>query len=319
MSLAVTFEDVRAAAQRVAGNAHHTPVLTSHTLNDLVGAEVFLKMESLQRMGAFKFRGAFNAMSQLNDEQRQRGVIAFSSGNHAQAIALVGRMLGIKTVIVMPTNAPEIKKAATEGYGARVVLYDAATQDREQVAKELADEGGYTTIPPYNHPHVIAGQGTAAYELIEEVGALDWVVTCVGGGGLLAGTALASKGLLPNTKVIGVEPELANDAALSFKTGVIHTIHNPPTIADGTRTPSLGTLTFPIIQLYVDDIVTVSEEQIKEAVRFAFLRMKQVIEPSGALGLAAVLSGAVKVTGRVGIVVSGGNVDGKTMAEILSE
>jgi threo-3-hydroxy-L-aspartate ammonia-lyase len=313
----VQFADIQKAREILAGHATKTPIITSSVLNDLVGAEVFLKCENLQLVGAFKFRGAFNAISQLSDDEKKRGVIAFSSGNHAQGIALAGRMLGVKTVVVMPNNAPQIKVDATRNYGAEVIIYDVQTQDRELVAKELGDKHGYTTIPPYNHPHIIAGQGTAALELIESVGHLDVVMTCVGGGGLLSGTAIATKGKLPNALVVGVEPELANDAYLSFKTKQLHTIHNPPTIADGTRTPSLGSITFPLVLEYVDDMVTVSEEAIKEAVRFAFYHLKLVFEPSGALGLAALVSGAYKPKGRVGVVVSGGNIDGNVMADIL--
>ncbi len=315
-ALAVSFADVEAAAARVSGAAHRTPVMTSRRLNAVVGAEVFLKCENFQRVGAFKFRGAWNAMSLLSDEQKRRGVLAFSSGNHAQAIALSGRLMGVRTTIVMPSDAPLIKRQATEGYGATVVLYDPATQNREEVGRLLAEEHGYTTIPPYNHPHVIAGQGTAAYELIDEVGELDAMVACVGGGGLLGGTALATKGKLPSCRVVGAEPELACDATLTFRTGVLHVVHNPQTIADGTRTPSLGTLTWPIFRQHVDDMVTISEAEICEAVRFSFYTLKMVIEPSGALALAALLTGKVKGR-RIGAIISGGNVDGATMADIL--
>jgi threonine dehydratase len=313
----VQFADIEKARGILEGHATKTPVITSPVLNNLVGAEVFLKCENLQLVGAFKFRGAFNAISQLSETEKQRGVIAFSSGNHAQGIALAGRMLGVKTVVVMPNNAPQIKIDATRNYGAEVIIYDVQTQDREAVAKELSNTHSYTTIPPYNHPNVIAGQGTAALELIESVGHLDVMMTCVGGGGLLSGTAIATKGKLPKALVVGVEPELANDAYLSFKTKQLHTIHNPPTIADGTRTPSLGSITFPLVLEYVDDMVTVSEEAIKEAVRFAFYHLKLVFEPSGALGLAALVSGVYKPNGRVGVIVSGGNIDGNVMADIL--
>jgi threonine dehydratase len=283
-----------------------------------VGAELFLKAENFQRMGAFKFRGAYNALSQLSAGDRARGVIAYSSGNHAQAVALSGALLGVKTVIVMPTDAPKAKLDATRGYGADVVLYDPATQDRVQVAQSLADVHGYTTIPPFDHPHVIAGQGTAALELLQDVGELDTLLVCCGGGGLLSGCAIAAKGLLPHVRVIGVEPALGDDATRSFKTKQLVKIAYPNTIADGARTLSLGKLTFPLVLEYADDMVTVTEEAIKDAVRFAFVTLKAVIEPSGALALAAALSGAVALQGRVGVIVSGGNVDADTFAGILA-
>lgn len=316
---AVTFADVQSAAEQLAGIAHRTPVVTSHTLNERVGAQVFLKCENLQRMGAFKFRGAYNAMSRLSAAQKVRGVITYSSGNHAQAIALSGRLLGVKTVVVMPENAPLTKLAATRGYGAEVVTYNPAEEDRKALAEEQAEKYGYSVIPPYDHPHVIAGQGTAALELIEEVGDLDTLLVCVGGGGLLSGCAIAARGASPECRVIGVEPEVADDAAQSFRTGQLVSIPYPPTIADGTRTASLGEITFPLILENVDDFATVSEAAIKAAVRFAFFRLKLVMEPSGVLGLAAVLSGAAKVSGKVGVVISGGNIDAPTMSLILGE
>lgn len=316
---AVIFEDVQSAAARLAGVAHSTAVVTSRTLDERVGAEVFVKCESFQRVGAFKFRGAYNAISRLPEEAKRRGVITYSSGNHGQAIALVSRLLGTTAVVVMPRNAPAGKRAATEGYGARIVLYDPAGEDRKQVAEALAAEHGYAIIPPYDHAHVIAGQGTVAWELLDQVGALDALLVPCGGGGLLSGCAVAARGKSPATRVIGVEPEVANDATLSFKTGELHTVHNPPTIADGTRTPSLGKLTFPLVLANVADMVTVSERAITDAVRFAFSRLKLVIEPSGALGLAALLSGAFSPEGRVGVVISGGNVDAETFAAILEE
>ena len=319
LSNAVTFADVQSAAAQLKGYANRTPVLTSRTVNERVGAEVFFKCENLQRIGAFKFRGAYNAISRLSDADKARGVITYSSGNHAQAVTLVGKLLGLKTVIVMPDNAPSTKLAATRGYGAEVVEYVPAQEDRKVLAESLADEHGYTIIPPYDHPHVIAGQGTAALELIEEVGALDSLLVCCGGGGLLSGSAIASKGMSPQTNVIGIEPEVADDATQSFRTGTLHTIHNPPTIADGTRTPSLGDYTFPLVLRYVDEMQTVTEEAIMEAVRFMFYRMKVVVEPSGALGAAALLSGAVQANGRVGVVISGGNIDAATMTMILNE
>jgi len=316
---AVTFADVQSAAAQLASVAHRTPVITSHTLDERVGAKVFLKCENLQRMGAFKFRGAYNAMSRLSDAEKSRGVITFSSGNHAQAIALSGKLLGVKTVVVMPDNAPQTKLAATRGYGAEVILFNPAETDRKALAESLAAEHGYSVIPPFDHPHVIAGQGTSTLELIEEVGELDMLLTPVGGGGLLSGCALAAKGASPNCKVIGVEPELADDATQSFRTKKLTTIAYPPTIADGTRTVSLGDITFPLILENVDDFATVTEEAIKAAVRFAFFRLKLVIEPSGILGLAALLSGVVKPTGKVGVIISGGNIDAPTMSLILSE
>ena len=315
---AVSFPDIQAAAGRLAGKAHRTSVVTSRTFDARTGAQVFLKCENFQRGGAFKFRGAFNAISLLSDEQRARGVITYSSGNHAQAIALAGRLLGVQTTVVMPENAPAIKRAATEGYGARVVPYDPATGDRKQIAEDLAAEHGYTIIPPYDDANIVAGQGTAALELIQDAGALDWLLVPCGGGGLLSGSAIAAKGLAPGCRVVGIEPEVADDATRSFHTRTLHTVHNPPTIADGTRTPSLGAVTFPLVLEYVDDMRTVSEDAIVEAVRFLFYRTKLVVEPSGALGVAALLSGAVPASGRVGVILSGGNIDGPTMARILT-
>lgn len=312
------FPAILAAAERLRGHAHRTPIHRSRTLDALAGAEVLLKCENFQRGGAFKFRGAFNAIRLLSDEQRARGVITYSSGNHAQAIALAGRLLGVETTVVMPDNAPAIKRAATEGYGARVVPYDPATGDRKQIAEDLAAEHGYTIIPPYDDANIIAGQGTAALELIQDAGALDWLLVPCGGGGLLSGSAIAAKGLAPECRVVGIEPEVADDATRSFHTRTLHTVHNPPTIADGTRTPSLGAVTFPLVLEYVDDMRTVSEDAIIDAVRFLFYRVKLVVEPSGALGVAALLSGAVQANGRVGVILSGGNIDGPTMARILT-
>jgi threo-3-hydroxy-L-aspartate ammonia-lyase len=313
------FDDVKAASARIKGYAHRTPVVTSRTLNERVGAEVYLKCENLQRVGAFKFRGAFNTISQLSEAEKARGVLTYSSGNHAQAVALACRLLGAPAIVVMPDNAPAIKRTATEGYGAQVVAYDPATQDRREIAEKLAQEHGYTLVPPYDHPHVIAGQGTAALELVEDVGSLDALLVPCGGGGLLSGSAIAAKGLCPTCRVIGIEPELADDATRSFRTKTLHTVHNPPTIADGTRTPSLGVLTFPLVLKYVDDMQTVTEAAIIAAVKFLFFRTKLVVEPSGALGVAALLSGAVPLTGRVGVILSGGNIDGETMTAILRD
>ena len=311
------FELVKSAKKRIEGHAHVTPVVTSQTLNRITGAEAFLKCENFQRMGAFKFRGAFNAMSQLTDEQKKRGVITHSSGNHAQAVALVGRLLGIQTTVVMPDNAPAVKRTATEQYGATVIDYNPLENSREKISEKLLNEHGYTLVPPFDHINIVAGQGTAALELFEKVASLDMLLVPCGGGGLLSGTAIAAKGIDPRCRVIGIEPELADDATQSFHTGTLHTVKNPPTIADGSRTPSLGKLTFPLVQEYVDDMKTVSEEAIIEAVKFLFYRMKLVVEPSGALGLAALLCGAVKSKGRIGVILSGGNMDGQTMKQIL--
>ncbi len=323
------FDLVLTAADRLKGHAHRTPVVTSRTLNALAGAEVFLKCENFQRGGAFKYRGAFNTISQLSEAEKARGVITYSSGNHAQAVALVCRELGLRATIVMPQDAAATKRAATEGYGATVVYYDPATADRRQIAEALAAEHGYTVVPPFDHPNIVAGQGTAALELFDQVRAeaetrrasspLDILLVPCGGGGLLSGSAVAAKGAAPGCRVIGVEPEVADDATRSFHTKTLHTVHNPPTIADGTRTPSLGQVTFPLVLTYVDDMLTVSEAAIAEAVRFLFYRTKLVIEPSGALGVAALLSGTVRAGGRIGVILSGGNVDARTMTAILAE
>ncbi len=314
-----TFTDVRAAGERLRGLAHETPVMTSTTLNDLAGADVRLKCENLQRIGAFKFRGAYNAIARIPDADRRRGVVTFSSGNHAQAVALVGRLLDTPTTIVMPADAPQIKRQATEGYGAEVLSYDPRSASREALAREVQARSGSILIPPYDHPDVIAGQGTATMELHDQAGDLDMLLVPCGGGGLLSGSALAARSTMPGCRVIGVEPELADDAARSFRSGVLQTVHHPPTMADGTRTPSLGRLTFPLIRANVDDFVTVSEAAIGEAVRFLFYRLKLVVEPSGALGVAALLSGALVPRGRVGIILSGGNIDGPTMTRILQD
>lgn len=311
------FKLVEAAQERIKGYAHVTPVMTSQTLNDITGAQFFFKCENFQRMGAFKFRGAFNAMSQLTEEQKDRGVITYSSGNHAQATALVGRLLGIRTVVVMPDNAPEIKRKATEAYGACVVGYDPEETTREEICRDLQARHGHTLVPPYDHINIVAGQGTAAKELFDELETLDMLLVPCGGGGLLSGCAASAKGMDPNCRVIGIEPELADDATRSFHTGKLHTVKNPPTIADGTRTPSLGEVTFPLVLEYADDMKTVPESAIMAAVKFLFYRMKIVVEPSGALGLAAVLDGSVNAEGRVGIILSGGNIDGATMNKIL--
>ena len=312
------FDRIQAAKRRLDGQAHVTPVMTSHTLDRQVGAAVYLKCENFQRAGAFKFRGAYNAMAQLAEADRRRGVITYSSGNHAQAIALVGRLLGIKTTIVMPDNAPATKRTATENYGATVVEYDPATSSREEISQDLEKQHGYILIPPYDNIDIVAGQGTAAFELFEKVKTLDILLVPCGGGGLLSGSAIVAKNMAPQCRVIGIEPELADDATRSFRSGTLHTVKNPPTIADGTRTPSLGQrVTFPLVLKYVDDMQTVSEAAIIAAVKFLFYRMKVVVEPSGALGIAALLSGNVQPRGRVGVIISGGNIDGVTMKMIL--
>lgn len=314
----VTFADIEAAHQRLTDVANQTPVMTSRTVNELVDCQVFFKCENFQRMGAFKFRGAYNALSQLSERQRQ-GVLTFSSGNHAQAIALSGKLLGIPTTIVMPKDAPDVKLAATRGYGAEVLLYDRAEMTREELAAELCLERQLTFIHPYDRPQVIAGQGTTAQELIEQVGELDLLLVCCGGGGLLSGCAIAAKTLSPQCKVVGVEPERADDATRSFHTKILHTVRNPDTIADGARTPSLGKITFPLVLKYVDDMVTVSEDAIKRSMYFLWERMKIVVEPTGVLAAAALLEGVVTAPGaRVGVIISGGNVDLQKVGQIFA-
>ncbi|MYN38268.1 threo-3-hydroxy-L-aspartate ammonia-lyase [Duganella sp. FT109W] len=314
-----TFEDVVAASERIAGVAHRTPVLSSSTANAELGAEIFFKCENYQRMGAFKFRGGYNSLARFTPEQRKAGVVAFSSGNHAQAIALSARLLGMPATIVMPHDAPAAKVAATRGYGAQVVIYDRYTEDREQIGRDLAARHGLTLIPPYDHADVIAGQGTAAKELFEEVGRLDYVFAPLGGGGLLSGTALSTRALSPSAKLFGVEPEAGNDGQQSFRSGSIVHIETPKTIADGAQTQHLGNLTFPIIKRDVDDILTASDEQLRADMRFFAERMKMVVEPTGALGLAAARAMKAQLQGkRVGIIISGGNVDIARYAELLA-
>ena len=316
-----TYDDVVAAAGRLEGHANRTPVLTSRTVDEETGARVFFKCENFQRMGAFKFRGAFNALSCFDDAQRRHGVVAFSSGNHAQAIALAARLLGMPATIVMPSDAPAMKLAATRGYGGRVVLYDRYTEDREAIGRRLADDEGLTLIPPYDHPHVIAGQGTAAKELIDEVGALDALFVCLGGGGLLAGSTLATRALSPATTIYGVEPEAGDDGQRSFRSGTIVHIETPQTIADGAQTQSLGRYPFEIIRRDVDDVLTVSDAALVDCMRFFATRMKIVVEPTGCLGFAAVRELASSRPGslsgrRIGVIVSGGNVDPATLAAL---
>jgi len=314
-----TYEDVCAAAQRIEGIAHRTPVLTSRTADARTGGRLFFKAENLQRSGAFKFRGAYNAIARLSPEAKRRGVVAFSSGNHAQAIAYAGQLQGVPTVIVMPRDAAAIKLAATKGYGGEVVLYDRYTEDRDAIGRRLSEERGLTLIPPYDHEDVIAGQGTAAKELIEEVGPLDMLLACTGGGGLLAGSALSAKALSPECRIYGVEPEAGNDAQQSFRSGSIVTIPVPSTIADGAQTTYVGAKTFPIMRALVDDILTVSDAQLVDTMRFFIERMKIVVEPTGCLAAAAALHGAVPCEGkRVGIIISGGNVDPRALAGFLA-
>ena len=314
-----TFDDVTAAAGRIKGFAHQTPVLTSRTFNEELDAQVFFKCENLQRTGAFKFRGAFNALSKFDATQRRHGVVTFSSGNHAQAIALSARLLGIPATIVMPEDAPASKVAATKGYGAQVVTYNRYTADREQIGRDLADKHGFTLIPPYDHADVIAGQGTAAKELFEEVGALDSFFVCMGGGGLLAGSALATRALSPDCKLYGVEPEAGNDGQQSFRSGSIVHIDTPQTIADGAQTQYLGNLTFPIIRRDVNDVLTVTDAQLVSAMRFIAARMKLVVEPTGCLGFAAAREMKEQLKGqRVGVLISGGNVDIERFCSLLA-
>ena len=318
--LLVSYADVAAASQRLVGHAHLTPVLTSRQVDERTGCRVFFKCENLQRIGAFKFRGAFNAISQLTAEQKQRGVLAYSSGNHAQAVALAAKLVGSSALIVMPMDAPPVKVAATRAYGAEVVLYDKHTTVREELAAQIAHDRGLTVIPPYDHPHVVAGQGTAAKELIQDAGPLDYLFVCVGGGGLISGCAVAANALSPGCRVIGVEPEAGDDATRSFKTKTLQTCYNPDTIADGARTHSLGKVTFPLVLQYVHDMVTVADAQLLEAMLYLWERMKIVVEPTGALGVAALFQRKVDILpgSRVGVVISGGNVDIKDWCKWFS-
>ena len=305
-----TFADVESAAHQIAGAAHRTPVATSRSVNARTGAEMFFKCENLQRAGAFKFRGAYNALSRLSADERRRGVVTFSSGNHAQAIALAGQLLDVPRVIVMPTDAPAVKRLATVGYGGETVLYDRDLDDRETIGRRLAGERGLTVIPPYDHPHIIAGAGTAARELFEEVGTLDLLLVPCGGGGLLSGSALAADGMAPTCRVVGVEPAAGDDATRSFRSKQLETAHNPQTVADGARTSSLGSLTFPLVLQYVSDMTTIDDGALLRTMFYLWERLKLIIEPTGALGAAAALEGIVPVGGkRVGVILSGGNVD----------
>ena len=319
-ALPVSHADIAAAAKRLEGHARRTPVMTSRTVDARTGAQIFFKCENFQRMGAFKFRGAFNALSQLTPQQRGGGVLAFSSGNHAQAVALAGALLGVKTAIVMPLDAPQVKIEATRGYGAEVITYDPKTANREELAARIAKERGMSVIPPYNHAHVVAGQGTAAKELIEETGELDYLLVPCGGGGLLSGCAVAASHWSPGCTVIGVEPEAGDDATRSFHSKTLQSCHNPDTIADGARTPSLGSITFPLVLHYVHDMLTVSDAELLRSMFWIWERMKIVAEPTGVLAAAALLEG--KLAGRhdykgkrIGVVVLGGNADIKALCK----
>ena len=314
-----TYADVEAAARRIEGVAHRTPVLTSRTANERTGAELFFKCENLQRVGAFKFRGALNAIRALSEDQRRRGVVAFSSGNHAQAIAHAGHLEGVRTVIIMPTDAPALKLAATKGYGGEVVLYDRYTEDREAIGREIAARDGLAVIPPFNHPDVIAGQGTAAKELIEETGPLDILLVCTGGGGLTSGCALAARALSPECRIVGVEPAAGDDIQRSLAAGEIVTIPVPKSIADGALTAAPGDITFALLRQLGVEVVTVPDAALIETMRFFVERMKLVVEPTGCLATAAAFTGAVPVAGkRVGVIISGGNVDPKALADWLA-
>ncbi|GJH36455.1 threo-3-hydroxy-L-aspartate ammonia-lyase [Paraburkholderia hospita] len=314
-----TYDDVVAASRRLEGVAHRTPVLTSRTVNDMFGAEVFFKCENFQRMGAFKFRGAFNALSKFDEQQRRQGVVAFSSGNHAQAVALSARLLGMPATIVMPHDAPHMKVEATKGYGGNVVIYDRYKEDREQIGRDLAQKHGLTLIPPYDHPDVMAGQGTAAKELFDEVGPLDAFFVPLGGGGLLSGSALSTRALSPDCALYAVEPEAGNDGQQSFRSGKIIYIETPKTIADGAQTQHLGQYTFPIIQRDVTDVLTASDAELIDCMRFLAARMKIVVEPTGCLGFAAARQMKDKLKGkRIGVLISGGNVDVQKFAELVS-
>ncbi|MFF5212892.1 threo-3-hydroxy-L-aspartate ammonia-lyase [Streptosporangium sp. NPDC000396] len=313
-----TYDDVQKAAVRIAPYAHRTPVLRSRRVNEQLDADVVFKCENFQRMGAFKFRGAFNALAQFTPEQRRAGVVAFSSGNHAQAVALAARLLDVPATIVMPHDAPAGKVAATKGYGGRVVTYDRYTEDREEISRALAADHGLTLVPPYDHPHVIAGQGTAAGELFEEVGDLDALFVPLGGGGLLSGTALSARALSPGCALYGVEPEAGNDGQQSLRRGTVVRIDTPRTIADGAQTQQLGAYTFDIIRRDVDDIFTVTDDELVESMRIFGSVMKIVVEPTGCLGFAAVRKSAARLQGkRVGVIVSGGNIDFDRFASLL--
>lgn len=316
----ITFQEIQTAARRLEKNAHRTPVATSDQLNDIVGAEVFCKCENLQRVGAFKFRGAFNLIGQLSEAQRESGVVAFSSGNHAQAVALVAKRLKIPAVIVMPHDSPAVKLAATRGYGAEVILYDRLKDNREAIAKQLSEKRGLTLVPPFDHPHIIAGQGTVALEFLADIPDLDLLVAPIGGGGLISGCSIAAHSMRPALRIIGVEPETANDTFLSLKQGTIISTPLSRSIADGLLSPAPGRLTFPVMQQHLESVALVTDAEIAEAVRFMLIRMKLLVEPSGAAGVAALMAGKVPdLRGKkVGVVLSGGNVDPIVLARMLA-
>ena len=314
----VTYADVAAAAERIAAHVHRTPVLTSRSVDQRVGATVFFKCENLQRAGAFKSRGAFNTLLQLSAAEKKRGVLAYSSGNHAQAVALAARELGIHAVIVMPEDAPAVKLVATRGYGAEVITYDRLKVDREAFSYSIAADRNLAVVPPFDHPHIVAGQGTAAKELIDGVGPLDWLYVPCGGGGLISGSALAAKALSPSCKVVGVEPEAGDDATRSFKTGTLQSCRNPDTIADGARTHQLGKVTFPLLLANVHDMVTVNDKDLAQSMFYLWERMKIVVEPTGALGAAGLFHrNRVQLGDRVGVIISGGNADFKALASLM--
>lgn len=317
---AISFADILAARDRLRGIAHLTPVATSRTLDAMTKRAIFLKCENLQRGGAFKFRGAYNMISRLPDDARRRGVVAYSSGNHAQGVALAARLLDTPAIICMPFDAPVVKVDATRSYGADIVFYDRMRDDRAALAQRIAEERGATLVPPYDHPHIMAGQGTAALELLEQVDSIDTLVVPIGGGGLISGCAIAAHGVNPAIRVIGVEPDDADDTRRSLEAGERITIPPPATIADGLRVTTPGVLTFPIMQRHVAQIVTVSDDEIREAIRFVMLRMKLVVEPSGAAGIAAALAGLLPdAAQRVGIIVCGGNIDPPLLASLWKE
>ena len=318
-SLPVNYDDVAAAARVLAGHCHRTPVVTSRTVDERTGARVFFKCENLQRCGAFKFRGAYNALTHLSPEQKQRGVVAYSSGNHAQAVAHAGELLGIPILVVMPQDAPPVKVDATRGYGAEIVFYNRGRgESREAIADRIARERGLAVVSSFDHPHIVAGQGTAAKELIEDAGPLDVLLVPCGGGGLLSGSAIAARELSPGARVIGVEPAAGDDATRSFRTRVLHTVNDPDTIADGARTASLGKITFPLVLHYVSDMVTVTDQELLPAMFYLWERLKLVVEPTGALGAAALFEGKAEVRGaRVGVILSGGNADFRQLARFL--
>jgi threo-3-hydroxy-L-aspartate ammonia-lyase len=318
--MSVTYADILEAADRLAGVAHRTPVMTSATVNQRTQNQVFFKCENFQRSGSFKFRGAFNALSQLSETQRKQGVIAYSSGNHAQALALAGEILEVPVTIVMPNDAPAVKQAATQEYGAEVIFYHRLLQKREEVAQKIAEERNLTLIPPFDYAPVIAGQGTAAKELIQEVGELDVLLVCCGGGGLISGSAIATDHLSPNCQIIGVEPKRADDATRSFYSKTLQTVQNPDTVADGARSTSLGQLTFPLVLQYVDEMVTVSDAAILRTMFFLWERLKIVVEPTGALAATALLEGIVSFPeAKVGVIISGGNVDLKEAGKLFTK